>query len=161
MGFNFSGIAVNKNLQDEIHFLERLLSRKLTYNKEIYFEEAMSYHKDNNDCDIYFTEKGTLVFLPEPIEYSLNDFSEGLKISQFVASETSMVFALELSENQSTTREIQEFNGERMYDDGEKIEGETDEDDGFYVVTKSIEYIIGEDFWEIKPDSKSFRYKMN
>lgn len=161
MGFNFSGIAVNKNLQNEIQFLEQILSKKLTYNKEIYFEEAMSYHKDDNDCDIYFTENGTLAFLSEPIEYSLKNFSEGYKISQFAASETSMVFALEISENQNTIREIQEFNGERMYDDGERIEEETDEDDGFYIVTKSIKYVIGEDFWGIEPDAKSFRYKMS
>jgi hypothetical protein len=161
MGFNFAGIAINKNVKEEISVLEQLLGKKLTLTDEIYFEDAMSYHKEDNDCDVYFNQNGTLVFLSEPIANSLKNASKGMKVLQFAVSETSMVFVLELSENEETIREIQEFEGERMFDEGEKFENESDEDEGFEVVLKSIKYIVDEDFWTIEPDAKSFRYKMS
>ena len=106
MGFNFAGIAINKNVKEEISVLQQLLGKKLTLTDEIYFEDAMSYHKEDNDCDVYFNQNGTLVFLSEPIANSLKNASKGMKVLQFAVSETSMVFVLELSENEEIVREI-------------------------------------------------------
>ena len=68
MGFNFTGIAINENYQDKIEEIEKILEIKLTFKEEIYFENAMSSHKPDDACDIYFSEDCTIAFLPEPIQ---------------------------------------------------------------------------------------------
>ena len=75
MGFNFTGIAINKNYQDKIEEVEKILEMKLTFKEEIYFETAMSSHRPVDACDIYFSEDCTIAFLAEPIQPDLNSLS--------------------------------------------------------------------------------------
>jgi hypothetical protein len=160
MGFNFTGIAINKNYQDKIEEVSQIFDMKLTLKEEIYFENAMSSHKPDDTCDIYFFENCTIVFLSEPIQLNLNKLSINRQIASFMASETAMVFELEVSENQQTIRYMTEFNNDRMEDEGDKFEDE-DEDDGMEVVFKGIANTINKSFWGIEPDEKAYRYSIS
>jgi hypothetical protein len=160
MGFNFTGIAINKNYQDKIEEVGQILDRKLTLKEEIYFENAMSSHKPDDACDIYFAENCTIAFLPEPIQPRLNRLSIDRQIASFMASETAMVFELDVSKNQETIRYMTEFNNDRIEDEGDKFEGE-DEDDGMEVVFKGIANTINKSFWGIEPDEKAYRYTIS
>jgi hypothetical protein len=157
MGFNFTGIAINKNYQDKIEEIEGILEMKLTFKEEIYFENAMSNHKPDNACDIYFSENGTIAFLGEPIQPDLNSLSIDRQIASFMASETAMVFGLEVSQNGALIRSMTEFNGDRMDDEGEPFK-EENEGDGMEVVFQGIANTINKSFWGIEPDEKAYRY---
>jgi hypothetical protein len=120
----------------------------------------MSSHKPDDACDIYFAENCTIAFLPEPIQPRLNRLSIDRQIASFMASETAMVFELDVSKNQETIRYMTEFNNDRIEDEGDKFEGE-DEDDGMEVVFKGIANTINKSFWGIEPDEKAYRYTIS
>ena len=157
MGFNFTGIAINKNYQDKIEEIEKILGMKLTLKEEIYFETAMSSHKPDYACDIYFSEDCTIAFLAEPIQPDINSLSTDRQIASFMASETAMVFGLEVAKNNISIRSMTEFNGERMDDEGEPFI-EENEGDGMRVVFQGIANTINKSFWGIEPDEKAYRY---
>ena len=77
---------------------------KLTFKDEIYFESAMSSHKPDNACDIYFSEDCTIAFLAEPIQPDINSLSTDRQIASFMVSETAMVFGLEVAKNNTSIR---------------------------------------------------------
>lgn len=157
MGFNFTGIAINKNYQDKIEKVEKILEMKLTFKEEIYFENAMSSHKPDDACDIYFSEDCTIAFLAEPIQPDINSLSTDRQIASFMASETAMVFGLEVAKNNTSIRSMTEFNGDRMDDEGEPFI-EENEGDGMEVVFQGIANTINKSFWGIEPDEKAYRY---
>lgn len=157
MGFNFTGIAINKNYQDKIEEVEKILEMKLTFKEEIYFENAMSSHKPDNACDIYFSEDCTIAFLTEPIQPDINSLSTDRQIASFMVSETAMVFGLEVAKNNTSIRSMTEYNGDRMDDEGEPFI-EENEGDGMEVVFQGIANTINKSFWGIEPDEKAYRY---
>ena len=160
MGFDSTGIAINKNYQETIEEVSQIFDMKLTLKEEIYFENAMSSHKPDDTCDIYFSENCTIVFLSEPIQLSLNKLSIDRQIASFMVSETAMVLDLDISKNQENIRYMTEFNNDRMEDEGNKFEGEG-EDDGMEVVFKGIANTINKSFWGIEPDEKAYRYAIS
>ena len=157
MGFNFTGIAINKNYKDKIEEVEQILEMKLTFKEEIYFENAMSSHKPDDACDIYFSEDCTIAFMAEPIQPDINSLSTDWQIASFMASETAMVFGLEVAKNNTSIRSMTEYNGDRMDDEGERFI-EEDKGDGMEVVFQGIANTINKSFWGIEPDEKAYRY---
>lgn len=71
MGYNISGIVINKNLREEIEELSKILNLNLEFVKEIDFETASENWKDEGIIDLYFGEDGTLIFANEYV--CLND----------------------------------------------------------------------------------------
>lgn len=159
MGFNFSGVAISQKKKEDILDIQDILGTKLTFSKEIYFDEALSWHKEDNEFDLYFAEKGVLVFTSEPLTIlEKHAKSKGIMITTFGASETSMAFMITAFENGERFRDLMEFNLDKLEDNGQKFEGETETDDGFEVVTKAISHTIGHNFWSIEPSEKAYRY---
>ena len=62
MGFNISGLAINKNYENDFDSLQKELGWNLKKETEIDFETASSNWKDDGICDVYFSENGTLLF---------------------------------------------------------------------------------------------------
>jgi len=54
MGFNISGLVINKNYKNDLPALEAILDEKLVLEKEVMFEEACESFKEDGYCDIYF-----------------------------------------------------------------------------------------------------------
>jgi hypothetical protein len=160
MSFNFTGIALGKNLEDNISEIEEILGFKLIFIEETDFEEAMMEYMSSNTCYLYYGVNGVLIFTPEPFTIVNQDKkSEQLMITTFSASETVMMFMISASKNGSEYRELMEYNLEKMEDRGAKFEAETEADDGFSILVKAISQTIGENFWNIPQDATTMKYK--
>jgi hypothetical protein len=158
MGFNVSGIVINKNYKDNLDALQKEFNWNLEFDKEIYFQTASENWKEEGLCDIYFSEQGTLLFLN--MDMCLDPWSvKNGNVLTFVLSETSMAFKLDYYEADKQLRSIMEVNGERISDDGEQLQIEETEQDTSEIIWGQIENVLGEKFWNIEPDAKSYRYR--
>lgn len=157
MGFNISGLAINKNYESDFGMLQRELGWNLEKESEIDFETASSNWKDEGICDVYFSEKGTLMFM------SIDMCAESWPLKNentlsFALSETSMAFNVNYCEKGIEKRAIMEVNGERMLDKGEKLDVETLSEDTSEIIWNQMGEVIGKSFWDIEPDERATRY---
>jgi hypothetical protein len=158
MGFNLSGLAINKNYINEFDNLQKELGWNLEKQSEINFETASSNWKDDGICDAYFSEKGTLLFI------SMDMCTESWPLKNdnsltFALSETSMAFNINYCESGIEKRSIIEVEDNRMQDEGEKLEVEDSSEDTSEIIWNQIEVVIGKRFWDIEPDEKAVRYR--
>lgn len=157
MGFNISGLAINKNYEKDFDQLQNELGWKLEKQSEIDFETASTNWTEEGICNVYFTENGTLIFL----EMDMCDEPFPLKNDNtltFALSETSMAFNIIYCENGVEKRSIMEFNDNRMTDDGERLAVEDLSEDPSEIIWNQIERVIGKKFWDIEPDEKAVCY---
>lgn len=157
MGFNISGLAINKNYENDFDSLQKELGWNLKKETEIDFETASSNWKDDGICDVYFSENGTLLFI------SMEMCTESFPLKNdnsltFALSETSMAFYINYCENGIEKRLIMEVNDERMQDEGEKLGVENNAEDTSEIIWNQLEVVIGKRFWVIEPDEKATRY---
>jgi hypothetical protein len=161
MGFNFTGLAISKISKNDISEISTILNRKLTFTQEIPFQEAMSCRQNNGDIDVYFGETGVLLFASEPFSLgNLRKLSTNRMVTKFVSSETAMYFEVDAALNGERFRDFMALNNEVMDDEGHKFENEKETDDGLYIVMNAISHTLGESFWGIEPDAKTFRYNL-
>ena len=157
MGFNISGLAINKNYEKDFDQLQKELGWNLEKQSEIDFETASSNWTEDEICNVYFSEKGTLIF----IGMDMCNESFPLKNDNtltFALSETSMAFNINYCENGIEKRSIMEVNEERMTDEGDKLEVEEKSEDTSEIIWNQIEVVIGKRFWDIEPNEKAIRY---
>jgi hypothetical protein len=157
MGFNVSGLVINKNYENNFDELQNELGWTLKKEGEISFETASSNWKDDGICDVYFTETGTLMF----ISMDMCVESWGLKNANtltFALSETSMAFNLNYCENGVLKRSIMEVEDNRMAEEGERLEVEDKSEDTSEVIWNQIEVVLGKSFWSIEPNENAVRY---
>ncbi len=157
MGFNISGLAINKNYESEFEQLQKELGWNLKKQSEINFETASSNWTEDGICDVYFSEKGTLLFI------SMDMCTESFELKEdntltFALSENSMAFNLNYCEKGIEKRSIMEVNGERMQNEGKKLDVEDKSEDTSEIIWNQIEVVIGKRFWDIEPDEKAIRY---
>jgi hypothetical protein len=157
MGFNISGLAINKNYENQFDELQKELGWNLEKQSEIDFETASSNWTEDGICDVYFTEKGTLIFI------SMDMCAESWSLKNdntltFALSETSMAFNINYSENGVEKRSIMEVNDERMQDEGKKLGVEDISEDTSEIIWNQLELVIGKRFWDIEPNEKAVRY---
>ncbi len=157
MGFNISGLAINKNYKDSFGQLQKELGWTLKKESEINFETASSNWKEDGICDVYFSENGTLLFI------SMDRCTEswGLENANtltFALSETSMAFNLSYCENGIVKRSILQVEDNRMSEEGEKLEVENKSEDVSEIIWNQMELVLGKSFWSIDPGEKAERY---
>ena len=157
MGFNLSGLAINKNYESDFDALQKQLGWHLEKQSDINFETASSNWTEDGICDVYFTESGTLIFM------SMDMCAESWVLKNentftFALSETSMAFSLNYCENGALERSIMEVEGDRMQDEGQKLMVEDRSEDTSEIIWNQIEEVIGKRFWDIRPDEKAIRY---
>lgn len=158
MGFNITGIVVNKNYDNKIEELGNSLGLKLTFEKEVSFEEASSNWKEYGVCDIYFAENGTLLF------FSMERLLWGQRIENqnvlsFKYSETSMEFGLKYFEGFENRRSIKESNGVIKLQKGNPLPEEATNAETSELIFAKIADVLGQKFWDIDFASIAFRYK--
>ena len=157
MGFNISGLVINKNYGENFEELQNKLGWNLKKVEEIDFETASSNWQEEDICDVYFTEEGTLLFLN--MDLCTNSYEiENVNSLTFALSETSMVFNLNYCENGIEVRSIMEVESEMIDNSGEKLEVEEISDDISEIIFNQIEVVLGKSFWDIEPNEKVFRY---
>ena len=158
MGFNISGLVMDRNYEDNFTELQNGLGWKLEKESEIDFETASENWKELDICDVYFSEKGTLIFLSpdmcsEPFILKRNN------TLSFTISETSMVFNFNYCERGVLERSILEVENSRINDEGEKLDIEENILDTSEIIWSQLEVVLGESFWDIEPDEKVERYR--
>ncbi len=167
MGFRFMAIATDKVYKpekpDEISF--QFWMKKLKFVKEVSMEEAMEINfYDRRQVDIAFLPEGTLIFVSDPkIEEKANirrNSFEG-KAGFFVVDETSMTFLAAFYENYKMLLRHYEHNREveELSRDGDTV-FDLPYSDGFELATNSISAIIGQRFFDIKPDQIFHRFHL-
>lgn len=158
MGFNISGIVINKNLKEQQQELSKMLNLDLKFSEEIDFETASENWKDEGIIDVYFGENGTLVFVNEDLclgnGYSYPDTS----ILTFAMSETSMAFNFEYTENEKHIRSKMVVNEEVIDEEGIKLKAEYENDDTSEHIWQQLSLVLGKSFWSIEPDEKAYRF---
>lgn len=157
MGFNISGLAINKNYEDNFDELQKELGWNLKRKSEIDFETASSNWKEVGICDVYFTEKGTLLFLNMELCTQAWRLSKANTFT-FALSEISMTFNIIYCENGVEKRSVVEFENNIMDAKGEKLEVEHKAEGLFDATWNQIEVMIGKRFWDIEPNEKAVRY---
>ena len=157
MGFNISGIAINKNYKNNFEQLEKELGWKLIKHGELDFESASSNWKEDEFCDVYFTKNGTLLFISMD-RCETNFCLQHNNVLTFVLSETSMAFKVGYTEKGVEKRKIVEVDDIRMVDKGEVLQAEMNTEDTSEIIWNLIEEIIGKRFWDIEFDDKALRY---
>ena len=157
MGFNISGLAINKNYEYDFEKLQRDLGWSLIKDAEIDFETASENWTEEGICTVYFSEKGTLIFLNMDIcseSYPIKDANT----LTFALSETVMAFNLNYCENGIEKRSIIEVNDERMQDEGEILDVEATSEDTSELIWNQIEVVLGKRFWDIELEEKATRF---
>ena len=157
MGFNISGLAINKNYENDFEKLQQDLGWNLEKDAEIDFETASENWTEEGICNVYFSEKGTLIFL------NMDMCSESYPIKDantltFALSETVMAFNLNYCENGIEKRSIIEVNDERMQDEGEILDVEVNSEDTSELIWNQIEVVLGKRFWDIELEEKATRF---
>jgi len=157
MGLNILGFVINKNYQKKFEDLQKELPWKIKKLEEINFETASSSYKDDGICDVYFSEKGTLLLI------NTNRVPESWGVTNantlfFLHSDTSTTFCLSYSENGIEKREIVEAEYERLKDEGEKLKVEDISEDTSEIIFNQIEVVLGKRFWDIDQAERAERY---
>ena len=157
MGFNISGLAINKNYENNFEKLQQDLGWNLEKDAEIDFETASENWTEEGICNVYFSEKGTLIFL------NMDMCSESYPIKDantltFALSETVMAFNLNYCENGIEKRSIIEVDDERMQDEGEILDVEATSEDTSELIWNQIEVVLGKRFWDIELEEKATRF---
>ncbi|HEX2935261.1 MAG TPA: hypothetical protein VHO72_07895 [Bacteroidales bacterium] len=157
MGFNISGIAINRNFKDNFGLLTEHFGWNLEFQEEITFETAAENWKEDSICDVFFTDKGTLLFAS--MERCIDPRSlPDCNVLSFALSETSMAFNLNYTENGTLMRQVMELEGKIMSEEGIKLETEQNAGDTSEAIWNLMERVIGCRFWDIDFSAKAYRY---
>lgn len=159
MGFNISGIAVAKNLHNEIKAIENEIGFGLELIEEITFESASSNWKEDGICDIYFGSNGTLIFLCHELSmtsYSILD----LPTLTYAISETSMAFCFHYCENGKIRRSRAEAERKELQGEGERLDIEYTPIEISETIWQLIDKTIDQDFNQIDFSEKCYRYRL-
>lgn len=159
MGLNISGLVIDKNYQNNLTELENILGRKLAFEEEVTFDDALENWKEDSYCDIYFSEKGTLILLSMEIG-GFEFYAKNQTAFSFVLSEMTMVFIVNYTQNEELIRSI--FETEEMSDNqGQAFDFENEDDEVSSLIYHLIEKTLGKSLDAIIDlDAKCFRYSL-
>lgn len=159
MGFNIAGLVIDRNYQNDLASLEQILDQKLVFEEEVNFTQASENWKESVYCDVYFTSRGTLVFLG--MEAAAFEFPVAKqKTLSFVLSEMTMTFSVNYTRNKFVLRTMVETEGELVEDKGEPLDFEDTESDKSELIYHLMEEVLGESFWDVDQEAKCYRYAL-
>ena len=127
MGYNFSGLIINKKL-DTATELSAILETKLQKMGTTGFENASSSYKEPGLIDVLTTDKGTLVLTEQGSLYELQEVSKGIEIIQFIISDVSSTYYLEKCSDGQLIRKSITSEFESVEDMGEPLPFESSKD---------------------------------
>lgn len=160
MGYNISGVVINKCLKNHESDLSKLLRLDLEYDCEIDFETASENWKDDEIIDVYFGDNGTLIFTNFELCNDESYFFAESQTLTFTFSETSMAFYFGYSINEKLIRSKMYVENEIIFEQGLLLKIEDENEDISEVIWKQIEMVFGKSFWEIELEEKAKRYRI-
>lgn len=157
MGFNISGLVINKNYENNLDDLQQKLGWSLQKVEDINFETASENWKEPNICDVYFTETGTILFLG--MDKCMESYPiEDVNTLSFILSEVSMSFNLNYCENGINKRSFMATEGMKVMEEGEELDAEHKNDDLSEVIWEQIGIVLGIPYMEIDLGANATRY---
>lgn len=158
MGFDISGLLVNKNFENNLSELETIIGEELIFEEEVSFEEASENWKEEDYCDIYYSEKGTLIFLAME-RGGFEFYANGNDTFSFVLSEMTMTFSINYVKNGKLIRSLVESEDNLLENEGDLLEFEKSEEDKSELIYYLFEKVLGESFYDIDLEAKCYRYR--
>lgn len=158
MGFNFTGIAIDKNFDNDPNKVVQHLGLPLKFVENVIFETGSSNFKESKYLDLFITDKGTIIYSAEPFDLKSSQ-SKGCQVLEFTVSETAMAFHFGLSRNGEKIREIMVHEDNIMQSYGDKLQIENTESDPFELIQKQIEILTGINFNSVDLSTQGFRYE--
>jgi hypothetical protein len=155
MGFNIAGLIIKQKFDNEQE-LESLLENKLSFSKEVDFEEATSSFRDENTIDILQTNHGTFVIMELGQIYDLTNIQS--EVVQFMVSDVSDTYYFEKYSNGKLDRKFINSQGEIAEDFGEGFVNE--DDDLMDKVWEFADDYLQNNFTENMFDLKFKRYEV-
>lgn len=164
MGFNITGIAIDKNLSNDIDQIAKAFGWKLKEVGTVDFDTASANWTADDDCFACFVEKGTLLFVSgEKINenYSLPDQS----CFSFCLSEMTMIFYINLDIKGEVKRRILLMEGDLIENIGRPLDIDLDPDfpnDASDIIWHQINQVCGKSFGDMFDDQelKPVHYKI-
>jgi len=155
MGFNISGIAIDKNFDKDVQKIADAFGWNFSHVKEVTFERASKNWTPEGEVNIYFSDRATLIFLNyanclEP--YAISD----AKVLTFAYSATSMAFFMSFWDNQQHRRTIMEIERDISQQNGEKLPLEKDEPTTDSLIFDMINEVMGQTFFSIDLGEKAY-----
>lgn len=158
MGYNLSGITINKNFNGSTEELIKHIKWPLEYVKEVTYEESSTAYHDDDVFDIFFSKSGTLILSISPDD--INPLiSKDCEVLRFMISETTMAFFFDKYVDGVNRREYFEHEGEVKNDLGTPLKEELNEEDAMEKTMNIIQNIFGENLYDFELSTKGHRYK--
>lgn len=163
MSFSIFGIAINKNYENNFEELQKGLGWQLKKESIIDLETASENRKEEGIVDVYFSQKGTLLFLPAELMDSIeNWFLRDINQLTFSIDDNMMHFLLKYYERGILKRSIMDFDGE-LIETGAPFSFEEESDETMEIILELIKEMIEIDLWEVwetaELEKKVIRYK--
>ena len=156
MGFNFSGLAINKNYESDIDKLIDILELDLENQELVLFEDAVTNSATSDYIYFYFSQKGTLILMDD--DSCLSPYKiDNNKCLTFVINEYSMSHFLAYCEGDDLLREKMVTDEMVLTDFGEPLKGEDPEDLSETIIYQ-IGAILNKSFFEIEADERVLRF---
>lgn len=159
MGIIVGGVVIDKNYQSDIEGLERILGKKLVYEGDTIFKKASINEQEADNCEVYFSDRGTLV-LTSIERASILHKATGQEVLSFVIDEESMAFGLNYTRNNFLVRKVLEVEGDIVESKGELFDFEEGEEDKLELIYHVIEELLDEYIWDIEPQEKCISYRL-
>lgn len=157
MGFNFTGITIDKNFEKDPKEVLKFLGLPLTFEKAIDFESGTGF-KDGDYFDIFFSEMGTSIYTYEPFQIDPTQ-SKDCSVLSYMVSETAMAFYMSLDKFGTRIREVIDHEGDISSNIGEPLEIEKD-NHLMEAIIKQKEIMFGHNFYQMPLDYQGYRYKI-
>lgn len=159
MGIIVGGVVIDKNYQSDIEGLERILGKKLVYEGDTIFKKASINEQEADNCEVYFSDRGTLVLTSIERASNLHK-ATGQEVLSFVIDEESMAFGLNYTRNNFLVRKVVEVEGDIVESKGELLDFEEGEEDKLELIYHVIEELLDEYIWDIEPQKKCISYRL-
>ncbi len=157
---NFGGLAINQNYKDRLDELALLFERDFIFERELYFAEAFQ-PLSRDYCNIYYTERGTFLFLNIDVADHQYVFGGEETFSFFIAQEQDTHFFNHIKSGSIVASEYV-LNGvspkPTAYQMITPQEDIVDISEG--AIYKTLQDVLGEDFRAIPDNAVCFHYRL-
>lgn len=153
MGYNITGLLIKGQI-DETQ-IENFLETKITYVKDVDFEDATSEDRDENTIDILRTDSGALILSGLGMMYDLSGFDG--EIIQFMISDISDTYYFEKCTRGDLNRKYIFSQGDLVENEGDGFNEKDDFTDQIWAIADQY---LEKDFAANMDDQQFKRYQL-
>jgi hypothetical protein len=157
MGYNIACIAINRNISGHIESFFENNDIKVHFSNDYISLETAFEGGQSEEVDVYFTESGTLLFIPDGmclIDYVMAN----TEVMAFCYYDTVSAYSLYLTNDYTITREIMEAQGELLHSKGDLLHFETDNSVLSDWIEDKVEEMIGLKLFSYNGEGKCLKY---